>query len=516
MAKSISSIIEGARQWLKRGYFVVPVPFRKKAPTLDGWPELRLTATELSQYFNHQPSNLGVLLGAPYGATDIDLDSQQALRAWAELGPETGLVFGRSSAPASHHFFRTDPPVKTVRYVDPLDKDCLLELRCLTSDGGIGLQTVVPPSTHESGEQIRFDAEGETTNIDADILSRAAAWAAAAALLAKYWPAQGSRNAAFLALAGTLARAAWSQADACIVHRAVYRCLWPTGPDFTAAAREVEATYRRFREGREITGFQRLSELIDRRLLHVVMRWLDVESEAETRILEFDARAVAPEIASLNGLKIFSGLLQFASFRERGPVIVGTLTDGTEIIWRSSNDLIHFTRAQTVIADATGAFIASPPKSKTTKIWEPVADLILRIANRDSQPGGSSLAEEFRELLPMVWARAGRPCAELPEDVVAGLKRCTQQARNPQAEPPMCCVWKVYEGNARPDCWVHLPSLLGWLSAPVAMGRRYDWAEAREALWLLGFRYAKDTHRSAEGRDAKASVWIGPVDVLRE
>jgi hypothetical protein len=514
MAKS-TNILDAARQWLERGYFVIPVPFRKKAPAFDGWPELRLTATHLPRYFNSQKSNLGVLLGAPYGAADIDLDCPQAICAWAGLGPETGLVFGRASTPRAHYFYRADPPLKTVRYADPVDKETLLELRCLASNGEVGLQTIVPPSVHESGDQVRFDADGEAANIDADVLACAAARTAAAALLAKHWPAKGSRNTAFLALAGALARAAWSETDARTLHRAIYHSLWPEAPDFAAAEREVGNTYRRFREGREVTGFNRLSEIIDERALRAAMRWLDA-AEDEPRTLEFDAKAVPPEIATLNALKILSGLLSFAAFKKRGPVIVGTLTDGTEIVWRTSNDLIHFARAQAVIADATGVFIATPPKNKITKVWDPVAELILRIASRDSQPGGSSLAEQFRELLPMVWAQAGRLKAELPEDLVAALKSTKMQVRNPATEPPACCVWWVEEGSAKPECWVYMPHLLAWLNASMTIGRRFEWADAKEALWLLGFRYAKDTHRSAEGRDAKASVWIGPADVLKE
>ena len=523
MAKSNTTILDAARRWLDRGYFPIPVPHATKRPLLDGWPRLRLTGKDLPHFFS-EPGNIGVLLGAPYGAADIDLDCAEALAAWPEFAPQTALIFGRKSAPRSHYFYRSDPPLKSVKYTDPLTKDVVLELRCLKNDGEVGFQTIVPPSVHESGEEIRFDLDGEAGNVDVDVLQRAAARTAGAVLLARHFPAEGSRNAAFLALAGILAREGWPEADAKRFAQAIYRCLWPQAPDLAAAGREVEGTYRRLREGREVTGYARLKELIEQRALRAAMRWLDADGEIEPPTLVLDAKAAAPEIATLNGLKIFSGLLRFASFKKRGPVIVGTLENGTEIVWHSAGDLIHFARAQSVIADAAGVLIPTPlgARSKITKTWEPVAELALRIAGRDSQPGGSSLAEEFSELLPMVWQRARRPKAELPETLIATLKLCSRHVREPQAEPPECCVWWVQERMAAPECWVHVPSLLSWLSAPVATGKRYDWAESREALWLLGFTYRKDLHRSFKkegakvGVEAKASVWIGPAGILRE
>jgi hypothetical protein len=518
MDNSTNSILDEARRWTQRGHFCTPV--RGKAAFLDGWEQSRLTLADLPRYFNgKQPVNLGVLVGVPHGTTDADLDCIEAVRAWADLGPETGLVFGRASAPASHHFYYADPPIKSMKYFDPIQKkETLLEIRCLTKDGEVGLQTVVPPSIHkDTGEQIRFDLDGEVANVDADVLVRAAARTAAAVALARYWPAPKSgRNDAFLALSGMLARAAWSERDALSLIRAIYRCLWPERPDFDAAEREVMNTFERFRRGGKVTGFTRFIQLVDEKVVRKAAQWLDAD-EAEPGALEFDPKAVPAEIATLNGLAIFSGLLTFAAFKKRGPVIVGTLADGTEVVWRSSNDLIHFSKAQTVIADATGVFIATPPKNSARKRWEPVAELIFRIANRDSQPGGSSLSEQFRELLPMVWSQAGQPTAELPEDLVAELQRAKDQLRYPPTAPPACCVWWVHEeGSAKPECWVYLPHLLAWLNASMTMGRRFEWADAKEALWLLGFRYSKDVHRSFKGQEAKASVWIGPGDLLEK
>jgi putative DNA primase/helicase len=150
----------------------------------------------------------------------------------------------------------------------------------LSSDGTIGLQTIVPPSVHQAGEQIRFEQgfDGTPANIDADVLVLAVRRVAAGALLVRHWPAEGSRHLAFLALAGVLVRADWGLDDAKAFHRALYRCLWPANPDLNAADSEVESTFEKHAAGRETTGIPTLAELIDKKVIDTVLRWLGVEA----------------------------------------------------------------------------------------------------------------------------------------------------------------------------------------------------------------------------------------------
>jgi putative DNA primase/helicase len=201
--------VDAAQNWVARGFFPIPIPFREKSPKLEGWQSLRLRADDVPRYFNGVPQNIGVLLGDDYGATDIDLDCAQALMVAGDLLPETGLIFGRQSKPRSHYFYRSDPPIRSKRYLDPIDKSCLVELRCQKSDGSQGLQTVVPPSTHPEGEQIRFEpgGDGYPANVDAGTLQAAVARVAATSLLIRHWTGEKSgRNQAFIALDGSLAR----------------------------------------------------------------------------------------------------------------------------------------------------------------------------------------------------------------------------------------------------------------------------------------------------------------------
>ncbi len=62
-AMSSTSARTAATDYLARGWAPIPIPWRAKAPTLRGWPELRITADSLDEYFNGAQQNIGVLFG---------------------------------------------------------------------------------------------------------------------------------------------------------------------------------------------------------------------------------------------------------------------------------------------------------------------------------------------------------------------------------------------------------------------------------------------------------------------
>src|SRR5262249_10249450 len=116
--------------------------------------------------------------------------------------PATGMVFGRPGKPRSHRMYKTAASFKTKKFSG--SGGMILELR---STGG---QTVMPPSTHQSGEPITFDCEGEPTLIEETVWLSAGGELAAAAELVRLSAAQGSRQTFALALCGGLLRAGWS------------------------------------------------------------------------------------------------------------------------------------------------------------------------------------------------------------------------------------------------------------------------------------------------------------------
>ncbi|MBL8810615.1 MAG: bifunctional DNA primase/polymerase [Planctomycetaceae bacterium] len=138
--------LEAARDYVRRGWSVVPVPFKQKRPVLKEWEQLRLAENDLDQYFD-QPANIGLILGEPSGwLVDVDLDCVEARAIAAKFLPPTQAKSGRSGAPESHWWYIAEG-AKTVQHRDPVTKQMIVELR---SSGG---QTVVGPSIHPTGQQ---------------------------------------------------------------------------------------------------------------------------------------------------------------------------------------------------------------------------------------------------------------------------------------------------------------------------------------------------------------------------
>src|SRR5829696_8690686 len=130
--------LEAARQLIKRGRCIIPIPRGAKAPALKHWTELRLTEAELEPHFT-APCNLGLLLGEPSGwIVDIDLDTSEAVRAAPFFFPPT-FTYGRESRPGSHLLIISKgATMQRYKFKDQL----LLEVR------STGTQSLIPPSQH--------------------------------------------------------------------------------------------------------------------------------------------------------------------------------------------------------------------------------------------------------------------------------------------------------------------------------------------------------------------------------
>ena len=192
------SVLAATLAYHRRGWRVIPVRLGEKRPVGSGWQDLRLDEDGIRREFAAL-RNIGVLLGEPSGGlVDVDLDVPEAAVVARLLLPETAR-FGRAAKLSSHHLYRVTGEVKTRKFTAP-DRTVLLELR------SGGAQTVFPPSIHVSGERIEWEDEREPLQIEAQELEQLVALVAAATLLARSWPAQGSRHEASLALAGGLLR----------------------------------------------------------------------------------------------------------------------------------------------------------------------------------------------------------------------------------------------------------------------------------------------------------------------
>lgn len=266
-------------RYLQDGFDVVPIPPRQKGPQVRQWEQETFTLAAFGP-----ANNVGIKLGAG-GLADVDLDCPEAIAIAPTFLPETGFIYGRAGAPASHWFYRLDPAVVSIKLMDPAARTkadaTLIELRCLAKAGTIGYQSVVPGSTHEdTGELIEF-APGATrivANADAHDIQQAVHRIAAAALLARHFPGEKSgRHDAFLAIGNVLARAGWTAVDARQFVRGIYRSIWGAAADLSAADSEAADGFARLQTGRTMHGIPHLKSVFPGAVIDAALRWMSVD-----------------------------------------------------------------------------------------------------------------------------------------------------------------------------------------------------------------------------------------------
>lgn len=256
--------LEAARQLIQRGRRVIPIPLGAKAPALANWTDLRLTEADCEQYFT-EPCNLGLILGEPSGwVVDIDLDTDEAMRAAPYFFPPT-FTYGRDSRPGSHLLFICKG-AKTQKY--KFQDTMLLEVR------STGTQSLIPPSQHPSGDLYRNERHNRAAaTISPDELYLAAERTAAAALFARYW--QGGRHVKSLALSGALLHAGWDGDDAiefveCVAQAAL-------DDELEDRSRAAQDSVNRFSKGERTTGWPVLSSHFDESVIAQAHRWLNIQ-----------------------------------------------------------------------------------------------------------------------------------------------------------------------------------------------------------------------------------------------
>jgi hypothetical protein len=232
---------------------------------------------------------------------------------------------------------------------------------------------------------------------------------------------------------------------------------------------------------------------------------------APPRDASINLAALTPSIATLNAMSIFGGRVRFQSLRRRGTLIQATFEGGGQSIFRTAIDLTSFGRAQNILFEGTGILIPTPPARRIRHVWEPVAQLLRNVADLDAVGTAPPLRDEFAEILRSVWTRAKHPLARDSDEFVEILADCLAHHRDPSVGPPRCAVW--IDPNAT---WIHLPTLLEFLSTPQGKNRHYPFDDARAALLLLDC-VPRELHRSSKQYGTvHARVWEGPLSLLED
>ena len=267
-----TATLDAAREYIRRGLAILPIPRGQKGPHTPNWPNLRLTEPDLAKNFSTN-QNIGVILGtASGGITDVDLDSPQAISLAKSFLPNTEFVFGRASKPRSHYFYFCAPLPLPRKYCD-IDGSCIVELR---SDGQ---QTVVPPSLHPSGELYVFQQGDEPARATGKEIAWRVACLASASILAHHWPQRGQRNDAANALAGMLLRAGWNEEQTSKFIEAVTTAAGDE--EVRARIRDVASTLKRLVAGRLATGAPTLSQVVGEEVVGRASEWLCISKGIE-------------------------------------------------------------------------------------------------------------------------------------------------------------------------------------------------------------------------------------------
>lgn len=178
----MSNIIETATGYAKRGWMIVPIPYKEKGPKIKGWQNLRVSPETVPfAGLRDGKDNLGLLMGEPSRLVCVDLDCEAARLLAPMFLPATECVHGRGEKPKTHWFYRVENPPKTEKWNIP--KHANVETHHSVELLSTGAQVVVGPSVHPSGD-IYEDITGEPTEIDGETL-RAACLALHRAVMAK-------------------------------------------------------------------------------------------------------------------------------------------------------------------------------------------------------------------------------------------------------------------------------------------------------------------------------------------
>jgi hypothetical protein len=284
------NIRAAAANYLRRGFCLVPTA--GKRPKDKSWQKLRLTEADLASAFC-SGDNLGVHLGAASGGVvDVDLDAPEARALAASFLPATGWKHGRASSPMSHYWY----VAHGAQYLKLEDPDPRGSAACLVELRQDGHQTVVPPSIHPCGERYEWECEGDMGEVDARSLERAVRRLGAAALLARHWPAKGSRDTAALALSGVLARAGWDEPSS---DHFVTTVAWAAGDEEYADRAKATRCAARLREGKNTYGWPKFVEVFGERVAGKISEWLELSTEL-TAASEDVLTDVPDQVAALN------------------------------------------------------------------------------------------------------------------------------------------------------------------------------------------------------------------------
>jgi len=262
--------MEAVKTYIKKGFMPVPIPSKEKGPILKGWQKLRITDDEIPKYFSGNVNN-GLILGEPSGwLIDIDLDCPEAVAAAPLILPHTDMKSGRESSKESHYWYIAQGSKSDTSFIDPeekKDKAKMVELR------STGLQTMVPPSIHPSGEQVKWYGALNPSTQDSRTLQAAVSELAVVSLMARRW-LKGIKQDMALLLSGALASGGIPIEQAERIMEAISTAAQDEKPQVKLKA--LRQTYEKHKNGEQVTGIPKFKEFVGDKVFERFSKWLNL------------------------------------------------------------------------------------------------------------------------------------------------------------------------------------------------------------------------------------------------
>jgi len=331
----MANLSDVAHYYISNDLQIIPVPLGQKAPNIKSWNTVQVTADNLAKYFpSGQPGNIGVKLGpCSNNLGDLYLNNLTAVKLASKIMPPT-TTFGRPGNPESHWLYEitSNPPDKTLQFQD--DKgNILVELRWTRS------QTVFPPSTHPSGEQVSFSTSpgdnlfaGIYAINGVELLSRIR-FLVAATLIANNWPAQGSRQTTAMALSGYLLGNGLTSIQ--VKEFIGLICYGADDEEAKNCIKTVRDTANKIATKQPVTGYQDLVDILGEKVVKLFSKWLELK-HSSTRSKNITLPIASPHPwPELDNIEIPDGFqltengvyrLARAPVLISGPLIVTALT----------------------------------------------------------------------------------------------------------------------------------------------------------------------------------------------
>lgn len=255
-------LLDAAQGYLARGMTPIRLGPKAKKP-LGKHDDNTITADNAALLIDHGGYNLGLRLGPDHGGlVDFDLDWPEA-RALADLNLFALSRFGRFSAAGSHRLVLCPelkgikkydvPELKGMKGLPEEHAVCVLEVR---ANG----HTMAPPSIHPEGEAVAWENDWTPPRWEAGLVLSSAGLLAFLSVVARFYPAHGSRDDFCMALAGALLAAGLGPGDA---DRCIVAVAEAAGDEEAGKRRKAGQTAAKVEAGEAATGIPRVVEMLD-------------------------------------------------------------------------------------------------------------------------------------------------------------------------------------------------------------------------------------------------------------